>query len=172
MRVLFSVNSFKQNECFHESIWQGSLTFKHIVKHYFSSWLYMYNPSNPGSNTVMHVYNKINTFAIFCQTMGHLHDDVIQRLLVEPLGCLQTDATLLTNNSQHCWMLHVGSVCTPWCMLLNVVACCCTKFETDQTFSPVQTDATLLAYNSHCNSHWWELLHLFAHNLRVLLSFF
>ena len=29
---------------------------------------------------------------------------------------------MLTNNSQHCWMLHVASVCTPSCMLLDVVA--------------------------------------------------
>ena len=35
---------------------------------------------------------------------------------------MQTDATLLANNSQHCWMLHVASVCTPCCMLLDVVA--------------------------------------------------
>ena len=36
---------------------------------------------------------------------------------------LQTDATLLTNNFQHYWMLHVASVCT-LCnyMLLGVVA--------------------------------------------------
>ena len=47
----------------------------------------------------------------------------------------QTDATLLANNSQHCWMLHVASVCTPCCMLLDVVACCCAKFETSQTFA-------------------------------------
>ena len=39
------------------------------------------------------------------------------------LNCpVQTDATLLANNSQHCWMLHVASVCTPCCMLLYVVA--------------------------------------------------
>ena len=38
------------------------------------------------------------------------------------LGCVQTDATLLTNNSQHRWMLHVTSVCTLCCMLLRVVA--------------------------------------------------
>ena len=69
------------------------------------------------------------------------------------------DATLLTNNSQHCSMLHVASVCTPCCMLLNVVACCCAKFETGQTFNLVQTDATLLTYNlQHC----WELLRPFA----------
>ena len=35
---------------------------------------------------------------------------------------VQTDTTLLANNSQHCWMLHVASVCTPCCTLLDVVA--------------------------------------------------
>ena len=34
---------------------------------------------------------------------------------------VQTDASL-ANNSHHCWMLHVASVCTPCCMLLDVVA--------------------------------------------------
>ena len=51
---------------------------------------------------------------------------------------------LLAYNSQHCWMLHVASVCTSCCMLLDVVACCCAKFETDQTFRPEQTDATVV----------------------------
>ena len=72
---------------------------------------------------------------------------------------------LLAYNSQHCWMLHVASVCTSCCMLLDVVACCCAKFETDQTFRPEQTDATLLAYNSE---HCWELLRPFARSLRLL----
>ena len=35
-------------------------------------------------------------------------------------------------------------VFTPCCMLLAVVACCSAKFETGQTFRPVQADATLL----------------------------
>ena len=43
---------------------------------------------------------------------------------------------LLANNSQHCWMLHVAFVCTPCCMLLDVLACCCAKFETGQNFQP------------------------------------
>ena len=43
---------------------------------------------------------------------------------------------------QHCWIFHVGSVCTPGCMLLCVVWSCCAKFETGQNFSHVQTDAT------------------------------
>ena len=38
-----------------------------------------------------------------------------------PLRPVQTDATLLANNSQYCWMLHVASVCTSCCMLLDVV---------------------------------------------------
>ena len=52
------------------------------------------------------------------------------------LSPVQTDATLLANNSQHCWMLHVAYVCTPCCMMLDVIACCCAKFETGQTFQP------------------------------------
>ena len=35
---------------------------------------------------------------------------------------MQQNATLLANNSQHFWMLHVASVCTPCCMFLPVVA--------------------------------------------------
>ena len=35
---------------------------------------------------------------------------------------------------QHCWMLHVTSVCTPCCVLLPVVESGCAKFETSQTF--------------------------------------
>ena len=101
-------------------------------------------------------YENVHT----CET--HLHIAVLR--ITCSLGCEQTDATLLTNNSQHCWMLHVSSVFTPCCMLLNVVACCCARFETGQTFSPVQTDATLLAYNSQ---HCWELLRPFARSLKL-----
>ena len=35
---------------------------------------------------------------------------------------MQTDAAFFANNSQHCWMLHVASVCTSCCVLLGVVA--------------------------------------------------
>ena len=83
---------------------------------------------------------------------------------IVPLGCVQTNASLLTNNSQHYWMLHVASVCIPCCLLLDVVARCCAKFETGQTLSPVQMDATLLAYNSQ---HCWELLRPFARSLSL-----
>ena len=38
-------------------------------------------------------------------------------------------------------MLHDASVCKPRCMLLRVVGSYCPKFESEQTFSYVQTDA-------------------------------
>ena len=60
---------------------------------------------------------------------------------------MQTDATLLGNNSQHCWMLHVASVCTPCCMLLDVAACCCTKFETGQTFQPTTPNISFVPWS-------------------------
>ena len=101
---------------------------------------------------------------------------------------MQTDATLLTNNSQHCWIFQVASVCTPCCMLLDVVACFCAKFETGQTFQPttsyISFVATLLGPRTlnthglqrligcilpamHCRSqHCWELLRPFARSLK------
>ena len=76
---------------------------------------------------------------------------------------MQTEATELANNFQHCWMLHVASVFTPCCMLLCVVGSCCAKFETGQTFSCVQTDATTpTIVGQQC----WELLRPFARSLR------
>ena len=49
---------------------------------------------------------------------------------------VQTDSALLTNNSaQHCWMLHVAYVCTPCCLLLDVVGCCCAKLKPVKLFS-------------------------------------
>ena len=46
---------------------------------------------------------------------------------------VKTDATLLGNNSQNCWLLLVASVCTPGYMSLRVVGSCCAKIETGQT---------------------------------------
>ena len=66
---------------------------------------------------------------------------------VKPPPHLQTDVILLANNSQHCWIVQVASVCIPCCLLSRVVESCCTKFETGKTFSYVQTGATLLANN-------------------------
>ena len=104
------------------------------------------------------------------------------------LSPMQTDATLLANNSQHCWMLHVASVCTPCCMLLDVVACCCAKFETSQTFHPTTPSQCWIRCHAlithglqrlmgcilptmHCRSqHCWELLHPFANTHATTLN--
>jgi len=75
------------------------------------------------------------------------------------LSCVQTDATLLANNSQHCCMLDVASVCTPCCMLLDVVA---------QSLKPVKL-LTPCKWTLHC----WELLPPFARSLtRIAVAFF
>ena len=66
------------------------------------------------------------------------------------------DATLLANTTPNivgCYMLR------PFAQL---VACCCPKFETDKTFSPVETNPTLLTNNSQ---HCLELLGLFARSI-------
>ena len=94
-----------------------------------------------------------------------------------------------TPNIVGCY-LHVASVCTPCCLLLDVVTCCCAKFETGQTF--IQQLPTFLLFRDrrsiaqHCwgharslhmlyedlwvvsstiqQQHCWELLHPFANH--------
>ena len=44
-------------------------------------------------------------------------------------------------------MLHVASFCTPCCMLLDVVACCCAKFETGQTFQPTTPNISFVPWS-------------------------
>ena len=86
--------------------------------------------------------------------------------------------------TQHCWMLHVASICTPCCMLLDVVACCCAEFETSQTFQPTTPNISFVPWSQrtlithglqrlmgcilptmHCRSQTcWKLLHPFAHH--------
>ena len=51
------------------------------------------------------------------------------------------------HNSQHCWTLRVSSVCTPCCILLDVVACCCAKFETGETFQPTTPNISFVAWS-------------------------
>ena len=71
------------------------------------------------------------------------------------LSPMQTDATLLANNSQHCWISRVASVCT--LTLFYVVGSCCTKFETGQKFIDVQTDGTT---PNMLGQQCWEFLHI------------
>ena len=69
---------------------------------------------------------------------------------------MQKDATLVANNSQHCWMLHVASVCTA---LLHVVACCCTKFETGQTFQPTTPNISFVPWSPKRSATMLDALH-------------
>ena len=52
--------------------------------------------------------------------------------------------------TQHSWMLHVASVCTPCCMFLHVVGSCFAKFETchmcKQTFDRLPQALASLNY--------------------------
>ena len=65
-------------------------------------------------------------------------------------GNAQTDAT-------YCWPTtpNIVSECYMLRPFAHPVACCCAKFETGQTLSPVQTDARLLTNNSQ---QCWDLL--------------
>ena len=77
---------------------------------------------------IRHVQSCCFALSSYC-----LFDFLVAARISSPV---QTDASLLANNSQHCWMLHIASVCTPCFMLLDVAACCCAKFETSQTCQP------------------------------------
>ena len=72
---------------------------------------------------------------------------------------MQTDATLLANNTQHCWAQQCCDLLRPFAWNHNNVGTCCVQFETGQTFRPMQTDATLLTNNTQ---QCWELLALVA----------
>ena len=93
------------------------------------------------------------------------------------LSPMQTDATLLDVTC--CVRLH---------KLLDVVACCCAKFETSQTFHPTTPSQCWIRCHAlithglqrlmgcilptmHCRSqHCWELLHPFANTHATTLN--
>ena len=56
-------------------------------------------------------------------------------------------------------MLHVASVCTPCGMLLDVVACCCAKFETSQTIQPTTPNISLFRDHRSVAQQCWIRLH-------------
>ena len=83
--------------------------------------------------------------------------------------------------TQHGWMLHFASVCTPCCVLLDVVACCCGKFETGQTFQPTRLPTFLLFRDRrsvaqqcwirlHSSSNIFGATTLINHGLRRLMG--
>ena len=141
----------------------GTLGCKELNLNSFFPWIItQVFRGNQDRNTI--VYNILNppitTRFIPNQTGGveklHIHEDGdlrvsrylnLKRSLFRSLSPVQTDATLLANNSQHCWMLHVASVCTPCCMLLDVFVCCCAKFETSQTFQPTNPNISFVPWS-------------------------
>ena len=61
-------------------------------------------------------------------------------------------------------MLHVASVCTSCFMLLHIVACCCAKLETGQTFQPTTPNLFFLFHDrrrvaQQCGISCWIRLH-------------
>ena len=73
------------------------------------------------------VWEKRSVFK-FVRTHSHTHTPHLRGSIyrLHLLSPVQTDATLLANNSQHFWMLHVAFVCIP-SALLGVVASVCTQ---------------------------------------------
>ena len=60
---------------------------------------------------------------------------------------MQTDPTLLANNTQHCCAQQCCDLLRPFALesqqlMLALVGTCCVQFETGQTFRAMQTDAT------------------------------
>ena len=85
---------------------------------------------------------------------------------------MQTGATFFAKNSQQCWMLHVASVCLPCYMLSDVVACCCAKFETSQTSSPMQTDTALHVRKSKVKAFFIPFMHMYISWVKLLVLSF
>ena len=57
--------------------------------------------------------------------------------------------------------------CTPYCMLVDVVACCCAKFETGKTFQPRTPNISFAQLFEHCWGHARSLRMVYK-NLWVL----
>ena len=75
------------------------------------------------------------------------------------LSLTQTDSTLFVGQQlPNSLMLHVISVWTPFCILLRVVGCCCTQFETGQTFEP--TTFLLFCDCRSVGQQFWICSHL------------
>ena len=69
------------------------------------------------------------------------------QLMLRVLRPMQTDATLLANNTQHCWAQHVASVYMEPQQCLHLLALVAYSVKSVKLFRPMQTDATLLAKN-------------------------
>ena len=61
--------------------------------------------------------------------------------------------------TQPCWMLDAAYVCTPCCMLLDVVEGCCAKFATGQTLQPTTANISLFRDRRSVAQQRWIRLH-------------
>ena len=135
--------------------------------------------SQPGQKKIAH--NLLYGFLSPPKNCMHIISRgwVISKLIL--LSPVQTDATLSANNSQHCWMLHVESVSTPYCMLLDVVACWCARFETSQTFQPTTPNISFVPWSPKRHTtmldpfaqlfqHCWGHTLLITHSLQWLMG--
>ena len=111
------------------------------------------------ANRLRIMSNTLNSFRFICSGIKPLYTSSSPNLSKAPFK--RTQLILVANNSQHCWMLLVASVCTP---------CCCVLMGDDApslklvkllaTCKLAHQLSTLLGQQS------WELLRPFASDLR------
>ena len=130
--------TFSQRQWLHSSVGRASHRYREVT----------------GSNPV-EVLNFFQASLRNCTNCVHC-DDHFFIFISFPLFIYDLFHISLTPNIVGSYMLRPFA---------HPVACCFAKFETGQTFSPLQTDATFLANNSqHCR----ELLCSFSRSLRFL----
>ena len=111
-----------------------------------SSW---FQPQNDKQHIVM--FSRLR--------LSHVNGYTLKMSWSQPKSPVQTDATLLANNSRLCWMLHVVFVRTPYCMLLRVVAQSLKPVKLLAMCQRTQQLPTLLG------QQYWELLRPFERSL-------
>ena len=136
------VRAFRLGSFRRYGLWFGTMQFFYSFKSVTLIWGYLVAGCSPNTlNFIvlcfctrfppgLSVLMASNLMTFGNLLLGNLSLSSGVKLLGETM--VQTDATLLAKNSQHCWMLHVASVCTPCCMLLNVVG---------QSLKPVKLSA-------------------------------
>ena len=113
------------------------------------------------ANRLRIMSNTLNSFRFICSGIKPLYTSSSPNLSKAPFK--RTQQILVANNSQHCWMLLVASVCTPCYMLLRVNGRWCTSLKLVKLLATCKLThqlSTLLDQQS------WELLRPFASGLR------
>ena len=64
---------------------------------------------------------------------------------------IKVDSHAPCKRTQHC-SPSTPSVCTPCCMLIDVVTCRCAKFETGQTFQPTTPNISFVSWSPKRNA--------------------